>query len=233
MLLPSGQEFVNGDRETRWSADRLEFDVRAIDPAKAQAAREAADGIFRVWNRFVPGTSFGTPRSEYLRLLTSRGRELAAEYDAVTQNPELDCQQGMPKTMTDPTPFQIINGIERIIIRQQEYDIERIIYMGEQGNAEPQASRLGYSVGRWEDDVLVVDTINVDWPYFDQFGTPQSDQARFRETFALSEEGDRLNYAITITDSIMFTAPFTIERTRGWTPGVEIEPYDCVAEWGE
>lgn len=32
-------------------------------------------------------------------------------------------------------------------------------------------------------------------------------------------------------DPVVFPHPFTIERTREWTPGVEIEPFDCVAEW--
>ncbi len=229
MLLPNGEEFVNGNREPRWSSERLELGSQPIDPEKAQAARDAADGIFRVWYRFAPTASRGLSRAEYSRLLTSRGRELAAQYDPVTQNPELDCRQGMPKTMTDPTPIQIIDRGERIIVLQEEYDIERTIYMAEQGDA--QASRLGHSVGHWEDDVLVVDTTDVDWPYFDQFGTPQSDQARFRETFVLSAEGDQLNYSVTITDPTVFTEPFTIERTRGWTPGIEIEPFDCVAAW--
>ncbi len=82
------------------------------------------------------------PRSEYAGLLTPRGLELAAEftprglelaaeYDAVRDNPELDCKSGMPNTMLDPPPMRIINGLERIIIRQEAYDIERIIYMGE------------------------------------------------------------------------------------------------------
>jgi hypothetical protein len=133
--------------------------------------------------------------------------------------------------MTDPTPMSIVNDSERIIIHQYECDIERIVYMGGQENVQPQASPLGHSMGRWEGDVLVVDTTHIDWPYLDPWGTPQSNQTNYRETFALATEGGRLNYSITITDPIMLNKPFTLEWTRQWMPEIELEPYDCVVDW--
>jgi hypothetical protein len=42
-----------------------------------------------------------------------------------------------------------------------------------------------------------------------------------------------LNYSLTISDPVVFREPFIIERTRAWTPGVEIEPFDCVADWSD
>ncbi len=235
LLLPNGQEYVAGNRELRWSNTRMANasgnGAFGLGSASAAEAARTADGIFRVWGRFVPGTARGMQPSAYARYLTPRAREIAAEYDPVTQNPELDCRQGMPKTMTDPTPMSIVNDGERIIIRQYEYDIERIVYMSDQENVQPQASPLGHSVGRWEGDVLVVDTTHIDWPYLDPRGTPQSNQASYRETFALATEGDRLNYSITITDPIMLNEPFTLEWTRQWVPEIELEPYDCVVDW--
>ncbi len=235
LLLPNGQEYVVGNRELRWSNTRIanasgnaSFGLAAANAAEAE---RTADGIFRAWGRFVPGTARSMQPSEYARYLTPRARELAAEYDPVTQNPELDCRQGMPKTMTDPTPMAIVNEGERIIIRQYEYDIERIVYMSDQENVQPQASPLGHSVGRWEGDVLVIDTTHIDWPYLDPRGTPQSNQASYRETFALATEGDRLNYSITINDPIMLNEPFTLEWNRQWVPEIELEPYDCVVNW--
>ena len=91
---------------------------------------------------------------------------------------------------------------------------------------------MGYSVGHWEGETLVIETTHVDFPYIDPYGTPQSDQARFHETFTVSED-DVLNYVLTVTDPVMFVEPFTMERPREWTPGVELVPYNCVAEWAE
>ena len=233
LLLPNGQEYAQGNRELRWSNTRLANPSFGLESADVAEAERTADGIFRVWNRFLPGAARDMQPSEYARYLTPRGRELADEYDPVTQNPELDCRQGMPKAMTDPTPTEIISDSERIIIRQYEYDIERIVYMSDQEGVQPEASPLGHSVGRWEDDVLIVDTTHIDWPYLDSLGAPQSNQASYRETFALATEGDLLNYSITITDPVMLKEPFTLEWTRRWIPEIEFESYDCVAEWEE
>ncbi|NIW24113.1 MAG: hypothetical protein GWN29_05830, partial [Gammaproteobacteria bacterium] len=173
LLMPSGQEYVGANRELRWSTARLDSaagGVFGLGSANTVEAERAADGIFRVWGRFVSNSARGMQPSEDARYLTPRGRELAAAYDPVTQNPELDCRQGMPKTMTDPTPMEIVNEGDRILIRSYEYDVERTVYMDEQENVEPQVSTLGHSVGRWDGDMLVVETTHVDWPYIDPRG---------------------------------------------------------------
>ncbi len=232
LLLPDGQELVNGNRELRWSNVRTANASRVIDPARVEAAEQAATSIFRVWGGNADGRGAHPPVSAYDYLLTERGRELAASYDAVTQNPELDCKQGMPTTMFDPTPMQIVDAGDRILILGYEYDIERVIHMdADESGVEPQGSPLGYSVGRWDGDTLHVTTTHIDWPYLDPQGTPQSDQMRYTETFALSEDETLLSYAITFTDPSIFRESFTLDRLRRWTPERELESFDCVARW--
>ena len=235
LLMPGGAEFVNGRRELRWSDTRVSAATPAgtpLDSATVEAAERSARGIFRVWGRDADGTGAHPPPSQYTPLLTEAGRELAAAYDPVTQNPELDCEQGMPGTMFDPVAMQIIEEDDRILIRVQEYDIERVVHMNAEPSApEPERTALGYSAGRWEGDTLVVETSHVDFPYIDPYGTPQSDQARYHETFTLADSGDVLNYVLTVTDPLMFVEPFTLERPREWTPGVELVPYNCIAQW--
>ena len=231
MLFPSGVELVNGFRELRWSDVRFTGEEQQLDSARVAAAERAARSIFRVWYRDADGTGAHPPPEEYTPLLTEQGRALAATYDPVTQNPELECRQGMPGTMFDPVPMRIVDQGDRILIRVQEYDVERIVHMNADA-AGPEADRtpLGYSVGRWDGDTLVVDTTHVDFPYIDPYGTPQSDQATYHETFTLAETGDVLNYALTVTDPVMFVEPFVLARPREWTPGVELVPYNCVPE---
>ncbi len=62
-------------------------------------------------------------------------------------------------------------------------------------------------MGRWDGRLLQVETTRVDWSYFDDNGTPQSEQVQMRESFVLSEDGDRLDYEITVTDPVTFTRP--------------------------
>ena len=85
---------------------------------------------------------------------------------------------------------------------------------------------MGYSVGRWEGNTLIVETSRIDWPYFDGGGTPQSADVETVERFAVSQDQERLDYRITITDPVTLTEPAVIERY--WLAlGETVEPFEC------
>ena len=92
----------------------------------------------------------------------------------------------------------------------------------------PETPRLGYSVGRWEGETLVVETFNASWPHFDRDGIPLSSDAEIIEYFDVTEDGSQLNYRMTVTDPKNFTEPVNLEKYWVWYPEVAIEPYDCV-----
>ena len=137
----------------------------------------------------------------------------------------------MPDAMFDPVPMRIADEGDRITIEVSEYNTRRTIYLDSSTRPEPQSSGTGFSTGRWVGETLVVTTTHIDWPYWSEWGFPQSDQATTLETFSVSEGGNVLNYAITISDPVMLIRPLTITRTRSWTPGIEIPPYNCIVNW--
>jgi len=51
--------------------------------------------------------------------------------------------------------------------------------------------------------------------------------AALEERFTLNEDGSRLNYTMTITDSATFTAPVTLRKAWEWRPGERVNPYQC------
>jgi len=244
LLLPSDEEFVEGGQTARWE-NKQQIDIgyrppssQDADPAAVETARATSEGIFKVWAGVGGHRPFGMPGSpnadySHERLLTEHAREMVAQYNHV-DNPELDCRTGMPSPMFDPVPMQIIDDGDRILIRVEEYDVERVVHMDTDGIEAPEsiaASPLGFSVGHWEGDSLVVSTTHVDWPLFNNgTGTPQSDQVIYGESFEVIE-GDVLRYTFSATDPLMFIEPVVVEMLRGWTPGVAIEPFDCVADW--
>ena len=231
VLLPNGEEYTQGNRELRWSSERVVARPEVIDPAKVAEARRTANGIFRTWGRrqqLEPETDLSRD------WLTDRGRELNAAYDSVADNMELvECRQGMPDAMFDPVPMEITDYGDRITIEIAEYNTLRTIYMDTATRPDPEPSATGYSTGRWAGETLIVTTTHVDWPYYSEFGLPQSDQSSFLERFSLSEGGNVLHHSITVSDPVMFSRPFTLERTREWAPGEEILPYNCVVDWEE
>ena len=232
VLLPDGREIVQSNRSLRWGSVEVANPPAVIDPAKIAAAREAADGIFRMWGR-RRGTNI-EPQLRALELVfTDRGRELNAAYDPLEDNIEVvECRQGMPDAMFDPVQMDIVNEGDRIILHIEQYDTRRIVYMDrEAAPAEPVPSDTGHSTGRWEGDTLVVTTTHIGWPYYTEIGMPQSEQASYVERFSISDGGNRLDYSIVIDDPVVLTEPFMLESFREWTPGVEIPPYNCVIAW--
>jgi len=233
-LLPDGREYVQErGEEPRWSSERLDRRLAGPDPTRIQADEAVADGIFRMWDGGRIGGRPASIEPDLLaQTLTERGRELVAAYDPLTDNGQLNCQQGMPDTMFAPWPMEIVNQGDLIHINATQYNLQRIIHMnGEATRDEPEASSVGYSVGRWEGDTLFVTTTHVDWPNYSNIGMPQSDRVRYSERFSVSDDGRTLNYSITVDDPVVITQPFTMDRTRQAAPGVEIEPFDCVSDW--
>lgn len=232
LLLPDGREHVQGrNAAPRWSSEAIENMRYAPDPAEAQAAEAAADGIFRVWNGRI-GAPTPVEADLSAQTLTARGRELAAAYYPLTDNGQLSCRHGMPDTMFDPHPMEISEDGDLIRIHNAQFNIQRVIHTnGEALEDETEASPVGYSVGRWEADTLIVTTSHVDWPYYSNDGIPQSDQVSYIERFSVSDDGRTLDYSITIDDPVIFTQPFTMDRFREAAPGIEIEPFDCELHW--
>ena len=230
ILMPDGREYVQGaGREMLWSDDRLVEQPERIDPARADTDAREADGIFRTWDtRSGPSLNNALQAYEF----TESGAELNAAYDPLTDNRQLHCEHGMPDAMFDPRPMGIFREGDDIRIQLVQYDIRRIIHMGDP-DPNPEPSNVGYSVGRWEGDTLWVTTTHVDWPYYTDYGTPQSDRARYDESFRVVENDGEpvLHYSITISDPVVFPEPLHFESTRTPLPGYEFRPYDCTAEW--
>ncbi len=192
--------------------------------------------IFGVWS---PPSSADTAQSisEYEALLNEEARQVRA---AAQGDPRLGCRAGLSALMFGPTPIEFTQGDDQIVIRLPAYDVERIVHMDQDADGvveEPTSSALGFSIGYWDHSYLIVETTLVDSPYFDNVGTPISDQAKFLERFTVfRERGDegagvegRLNYRLTTIDRGTFTGPLVLNRYwEDETPGgVAIEPDDC------
>ena len=74
----------------------------------------------------------------------------------VDRDPELRCRlPGVPRATYMPSPFQIVHGTDQIEMAYQFSNGARTIHLDEV-ESPPDVSYLGHSVGRWEDDTLVV-----------------------------------------------------------------------------
>ena len=230
ILLPSGEELIRSrSAGPLWSDTRVPEGTENLDPSRVAEARRAANSIFRVWG---PRLLSRPTAADFETQLTDRGRALLAQFNAVTDNPELECRTGVVPSMMDPNALEIVDEGDRIIIHAEEYNVRRTVYLDfEAGGVEPIPSTYGFSVGHWEDDVLTVTTTHMDYPLMLPDGVPHSDQVELFESFSISDDQTMLNYSVTVTDPVVFTEPVTIERQRRWNPGYEILDFDCVLSW--
>lgn len=202
--------------------------VAGIDPEQAERAIEEADGLFRVW--------INTGRTYEQRNLPLRPAAQAAKdsWDQPTDDVALRCEPaGLPEAMVSPFPIELVDNGDTITVRLEEWDNVRTIYMNpETAPADPEPSRLGHSLGRWEGEELVVTTNLINYPFLDDRGTPQSEAVEIVERFVMTEDESRMDWHATLVDDNTFAAPVRLPIMHyEWVPGERIKLYDCtVAE---
>jgi len=92
---------------------------------------------------------------------------------------------------------------------------------------DPNPSWLGYSVGRWEGDTLVVDTIGFnDRSWLDSRGHPHSEAMHITERYRRPNVGS-LDVEITIDDAKTYNKPFTFKVTHLLQADSDILEYIC------
>ena len=224
LLTASGAEIVfNRASAPRWNETAIggEESYVARDSDFVDAASENR-GLFRWWSRLNQGND-----ATRVPPLTPAAQAKVASFDAIGDDTAMQCiPKGMPQMMGTPHPYEFIDDGDQIRVIGHEFSIVRTIHMADAGNpAEQPFSHLGYSVGRWEGNTLVVETTRINWPYFG-FRRPQSEAVEVVERFTLSDDQSRLDYHAVITDPVTFTAPVVMERYWG-ALGETPEPYTC------
>ena len=169
--------------------------------------------------------------------LTEKGRAAADAFDQNSEeNPVLSCTTrptpaGIVYTDFYPMEIEFVED-EIIMIRSQFFDQERTVYMD--GRAHPPTSERfheGHSIGRWEGDVLVVDTTNfADDRSAYQNGVPSGAQKHVVERYRLHEDGTRMTAEFSAEDPEYFLGTFTHSRDLLYSPQLEMTPYNCDAE---
>jgi len=122
-------------------------------------------------------------------------------------------------------PIFFVQTPKEVLLTWQEDHEVRHIYMNVPHSAKPRPSWFGESVGHYEGDTLVVDTIGVNGKtYIDHFRTPHSEKLHVIERFRMVDGGKTLEVSVHVEDPGTFTMPWTaIQRYRRVEDGPMIE----------
>jgi hypothetical protein len=122
---------------------------------------------------------------------------------------------GFPSGMLYILPIQIVQNPKYIVIIPELQRAARIIPLdGRPHRAGLEPSYYGDSVGKWEGDTLVIDTVNFKRWILDDYHYTDPTKSRWHTdalhtTEHLTRQGNKLFYRITIDDPKIFTRPFS------------------------
>ncbi|HEY5623361.1 MAG TPA: DUF6152 family protein [Gammaproteobacteria bacterium] len=143
---------------------------------------------------------------------TPEGR---AVYEATEdwQDPSKSCRGGgLPRSFGIPAEMQVLDAGDHYVFINAG-SVRRIWMDGRDAHDDLLPSPMGFSVGRWEDNVLVIETTHLLPGWLDGSGLPMSgDGTRLVERYTVSEDRLTMDRVMTIYDPY-YTQPLV--RTRG------------------
>ena len=146
-----------------------------------------------------------------------------------TDDPNLAClPEGVPRFMISvPYPMEIFQGPASVLIIHEGTSVMRQIHMGRQHPKDLDPTYAGDSIGKWEGDSLVVDTIGFnDKTWLDGGGIPHSTALHVVERIRRIDH-DTLVDQFTIDDPMAYTKAITVQQVYKLKPDWEIHEYVC------
>jgi|SRR5690242_5598924 hypothetical protein len=147
----------------------------------------------------------------------------------LTDDPNLGCLPlGLPRFMISvPYPMEIFQVPTRVIMIQEGPQTMRQIHMNREHPKDLDPTYSGDSIGRWEGDTLVADTIGFnDKTWLDGSGLPHSEALHVVERIH-RQDRDTLVDDIVIEDPKAYTKPITTRQLYKLKPDWEIHEYVC------
>ncbi len=197
--------------------------------APAPAARERS--LEGIWEQQLE--NFVAFRASGLNIVTTEAGTAAREsYDVRTENPVARCvAYPSPMIVAVPQHLSEITILEdRVTIHNEFFDVERVIHTdGRPHPDDAERTNQGHSIGHWEDDVLVVETMlfSDHRSTLPGTGLPSGAQKRVVERYALDEDGTRIEIDILYEDPEFLAEPFTGQLEWIQSPYEEITPFRC------
>lgn len=165
---------------------------------------------------------------QYFRPRLSAAALVTFPLDPLKDDPGyLYCEPwGLARQIFVPHQLELRRFDDRIEMRYGEWEARRTIYIdGRTLPERPEPTLLGYSVGHFEGETLVIETTGIR-ANITLWLAKHSDQLRVTERYV--RDGDRLLLTATMDDPWGLREPLELKKVWGWAPDQEIFPYaDC------
>jgi hypothetical protein len=161
-------------------------------------------------------------KPEALQVFLARAKSLGKD------NPTSHClPAGVPMGDLLPVPRRFVHLPNLLIILYEGVNPQRMIYLDGRKHVLEQPAWLGYSVGKWEGDTLVVDTRGFnDRTWLDAFGHPHTEALHVVERLTRRDFG-HMEVQMTFDDPGAYSKPFSIRFTQTLTPDTDVIESVC------
>lgn len=202
---------------------RLYGDLSALSTL-GDDPRSMSKYVFNIFADFRRGEE--PMRPEALRIVRERAKGGGGNLPT-----SLCLPGGLPLIYMIPTAFKVIQTPKLIaVIHEGDGTFRQIYTDGRKPPADPQPLWMGYSVGTWQADTLVVDTVGFnDKSWLDGAGHPHSDALHLTERIRRRDFG-HLDMDVTVDDPNMYTRAFTIKLTERLQPDSDILDSICAED---
>ena len=195
-------------------------------PNLAAPAPRGADGHPDLSGVWTTGPAVVIPIPD--EALTAKAKALIHEREEnyFKDRPAFRCQPSGPATIVGWRRIVQTPSIITILYENLTY---RVIFMdGRRLEADPERTWMGYSVGRWEGDTLVVDSFGFnDRTWLDPLGLPHTEALRTTERYRRPNVG-QAHVELTVTDPGAFAKPWTV--TQHLQFGADTDMVEAVCE---
>jgi hypothetical protein len=151
--------------------------------------------------------------------------------DNSKDNPDAHClPMGNMQLHTHPQPRKMMQTPDAIVILYEgNAGIRQILTDGRSlPDNDPQPWWYGYSVGKWDGDTLIVETIGFrDDGWLDVYGSPLTSAGRMTERFRRVNYGN-LEIEITVDDPKAYTRPWTVTLNQRIMLDTELIEFVCL-----
>jgi hypothetical protein len=202
---------------------------------------DSAAGIFGNW-LLVPANRSTSGPNSMMSYLTPEGEAATAAYDPFVDDPTYRCDPvAIRRVWFAPgTPLEISRDGNKVLLRHEWMDVERVVHLDLDSHpADTPRSSLGHSIGRFENDTLVIDTASysegvlrqyVEQPDGSMRGLLHSDALRSTERIRFDPDLGQLEVTIELRDPVFFTREFPPATAHYAPTELAIEPFGCIPE---
>lgn len=223
---------------------RLE-DGRVLDVNGPRRKREPKvaqrDSIYGTWLLAPTAWRSSSPPNTEMALTPAAIRAVLA-YDPLKDDPTYRCEPVAPRRVwfAPGTPMSITRDGDSIFIRHEWMDVVREVRLDrDEHPADGERTVLGHSIGRFDDDVLVVETANfrpgVLRQYVEQAdgsirGLLHSEALEVTERIWFNARTNSIRVIVEQKDPLYFTTPFNPSSGEFAATDLEIQPFGCIPE---